>query len=123
MLCLLLAGRRAVRARFEGMVAVVTGGGSGIGAATACRLAAEGAGVVVADVDLSAARAVAEPISATAIACDVSRPADWVTLRQLIEARFSRLDLLHHNASVDVAGSAHELAEEDWDRVLAVDLK
>lgn len=112
-----------MRARFEGMVAAVTGGGSGIGAATVCRLAAEGADVVVADVDVAAARAVAEPISAAPVACDVSCPADWVTLRQLIETRFGRLDLLHHNASVDVAGPAHQLAEQDWDRVLAVDLK
>jgi NAD(P)-dependent dehydrogenase (short-subunit alcohol dehydrogenase family) len=112
-----------VEARYEGRVAAVTGGGSGIGAATACRLAAEGAGVVVADIDLSAARAVAGPISAAPVACDVSCRAGWTDLRELVEARFGRLDLLHHNASVDVAGPAHQLAEEDWDRVLDVDLK
>src|SRR4029453_8268228 len=69
------------RMRLRGRVAFVTGGASGIGAATARRLAAEGARVVVADVDLPGACVVADEVAGFAVACDV---ADVASVRQAV---------------------------------------
>jgi NAD(P)-dependent dehydrogenase (short-subunit alcohol dehydrogenase family) len=112
--------------RFDGRVAVVTGGASGIGEATARRFAAEGADVVVADVDDERGRSVVAAIGAEQavyVHCDVAVMADWQHLRETAMERWGRVDVLHSNAFVQVAAPAHELHEEDWDRVLAVDLK
>jgi len=112
--------------RFEGRVAVVTGGASGIGEATARRLAGEGATVVVADVDDARGRAIVGdlPGGPGAFArCDVANSADWQALRELLVQRWGRLDVLHSNAFIQIPAPAHDLAEEDWDRMMAVNLK
>jgi len=114
--------------RFVDRVAVVTGGASGIGAATAHRLAAEGAAVVLADIaDEAGEKVVAEIQAAGHQAsyqhCDVSAAAGWAALATAVGDRHGRLDLLHSNAYAGVVGPAHELAEADWDRQLAVCLK
>jgi NAD(P)-dependent dehydrogenase (short-subunit alcohol dehydrogenase family) len=107
--------------RFEDKVAIVTGGASGIGAATAKRLAAEGAMVVIADV--------ADPPreqGSASIAfqhCDVASLADWQALASETVRRFGRIDVVHNNAYTVVIGPTHELAEEDWDRQIDVCLK
>jgi NAD(P)-dependent dehydrogenase (short-subunit alcohol dehydrogenase family) len=107
--------------RFEDKVAIVTGGASGIGAATAARLAAEGAMVVVADV--------ADPPrerSSPNIAyqhCDVASLADWQALASETVRQFGKIDVVHNNAYTVVIGPTHELAEEDWDRQIDVCLK
>lgn len=108
-------------------MAVVTGGASGIGAATSHRLAAEGASVLVADVDRTG-EAVAEHIvesggEAIFVACDVSRRQDWETIRETASQQWGRVDVLHSNAFTEVTGAAHELDEQAWDRTLAVSLK
>jgi NAD(P)-dependent dehydrogenase (short-subunit alcohol dehydrogenase family) len=111
--------------RFDGQVAVITGGASGIGEASARRLAAEGANVVVADIDEVRGRAVADSIGdgrAAFVRCDVARSQDWRELRAAIEDRWGRLDVLHSNAFIQIPAPAHELAEEDWDRMLGVNL-
>lgn len=112
--------------RFDGQVVVVTGGASGIGAACARRFADEGASVVVADIDSERGRALAAEIGderATFARCDVSQRADWEALRDLVLERWNRLDVLHGNAFLQVSAPAHELGEDDWDRMLDVNLK
>jgi NAD(P)-dependent dehydrogenase (short-subunit alcohol dehydrogenase family) len=112
--------------RFAERVAVVTGGASGIGAACARRFAEEGAAVVVADVDEARGRAVAAGVAGgrgVFVRCDVTREADWLALREVVVERWNRLDVLHSNAFLQIPGAAHELAEEAWDRMLAVNLK
>src|SRR3954451_25034443 len=97
-------GSTVSQRRYEGRVAVVTGAASGIGAATAERLAAEGAAVVLADVDERGGPAVVERITnrqegtATFVRCDVADESDWAALAATVERERGRLDLLHSNA-------------------------
>ena len=117
-------GGRAMKG-LAGKVAIVTGGASGIGAATARRLAAEGASVVVADIQDDLGRTVASEIGEAAIyrRCDVASLADWQALAEATLERFGRLDYVHNNAYADAVGPTHELAEADWQRVLDVCVK
>lgn len=111
-------------AELAGRVAVVTGAGSGIGAAIARRLAAAGAAVVLADRDLAAAQAVATALgdTALALACDVADEAavEHCVARTL--ARFGRLDVVVNNAGLMTFNPLEAWHAEDWQRVLAVDL-
>lgn len=117
---------RRYGARFAGRTAVVTGAASGIGAATAERLAQEEAAVVLADIDEERGEAVAERIAkygdrARFVRADVSAEDDW---RRIVAAAhdFGPVDVLVSNAfTVDVA-PAHELSLESWQRQLAVNL-
>jgi NAD(P)-dependent dehydrogenase (short-subunit alcohol dehydrogenase family) len=112
--------------RFEGRVAVVTGGASGIGAACVERFADEGARVVVADIDEERGQALAALIGeerAVFARCDVADQGDWHALRELVVGRWDRLDVLHSNAFMQIAAPAHELDPDDWDRMLDVNLK
>lgn len=114
--------------KLKDRVAIVTGGGSGIGAATAKRLAADGAAVVVADVVGENAEKVASEIAsaggrAAGIRCDVSRKADAeAAVRKALEA-FGGLQILVNNAGITRDGFAKKLSEENWDLVLDVNLK
>ncbi|WP_206341376.1 SDR family NAD(P)-dependent oxidoreductase, partial [Streptomyces ureilyticus] len=114
--------------RFQGKVAIVTGGGSGIGAACARRLAAEGAAVVIADIDDAAGERVAAEIRARGqrarhVRSDVAVAADWRRLAEVVLGEYGRVDVLVSNAYALIVGAAHELAEDDWDRVVDVCLK
>ncbi|GGQ10247.1 SDR family NAD(P)-dependent oxidoreductase [Streptosporangium pseudovulgare] len=109
--------------RFEGRVAVVTGGARGIGAAVVRRLAGEGASVVVADVDDETGERLAAATPRTRYArCDVSSPGDWRALRELVLDRHGRLDVLVGNAYTVRMGAAHEVGLADWNAQLAVNL-
>ncbi|MFJ6070371.1 SDR family NAD(P)-dependent oxidoreductase [Streptomyces sp. NPDC093065] len=113
-------------ARFTGRTAVVTGAASGIGAATAERLAREGAAVVLADVDEERGTAVAERIAedggrAEFVAADVAAEDDWTRLVTAAHA-FGPVDVLVSNAyTVDVL-PAHTMPLASWERQLSVNL-
>jgi NAD(P)-dependent dehydrogenase (short-subunit alcohol dehydrogenase family) len=108
---------------FEGRVALVTGGGSGIGAAVARRLAAEGARVVVADIVADAAATVAEEIGGRAVTLDVGDADAWARAADGILATEGRLDLAHLNAGVSTGeGDITLLTEAQYRRVMGANL-
>ncbi len=111
----------------DGRIAIVTAGGSGIGAATARLFAIEGAAVVVADLSGRRAHEVADAIIASggravAIKMDAADPeAVQATIRLAIES-FGRLDVLFNNAGMADVVALHETSIESWNRVIAVTL-
>jgi 2-hydroxycyclohexanecarboxyl-CoA dehydrogenase len=105
--------------RLEGRTALVTGGASGIGAATARRLAAEGAEVVVGDIDLEGARGVAAEVDGRAVAMDVT---DVASVRAAAEAA-GPVDVLVNNAGTDRFAFFLHTDPELWDFVLGVNLR
>jgi NAD(P)-dependent dehydrogenase (short-subunit alcohol dehydrogenase family) len=110
---------------FDGAVALVTGAGSGIGAALARGLAARGARVVLADRDLPSARAEAArlpPGSADAVELDVREAEAFEHAVGGTFARHGRLDYLFNNAGIGVGGEALRLSLEDWREAVAVNL-
>lgn len=114
--------------RVRNKVAVVTGAGSGIGKAIATRLAAEGALVIVADIDDDAMNSAVDELTsagqeARGLRIDVSQAAQIKDVLHEIVETFGRIDILVNNAGVTRHRPFLELAESDWDAVLAVDLK
>ena len=118
--------------RLAGRVAIVTGGGKGIGAHYVQGLARAGARVAAADIDLTAARAAADRLGAQeldvlGLEVDVSRAESVERMVAQVVDRFGRLDILVNNAALYAAlmPKRHffELTPEDWDRVLAVNVK
>lgn len=108
--------------RFEGQTALVTGGARGIGAATAERLAAEGAHVVVADFDEAAAEETAQRIGGRAVRCDVTSRAD-VEAAVATAAETGRLDVLVTSAGITRDNLIHKLTDDDWEAVIATHLR
>ncbi len=113
--------------RFANRVALITAAAAGIGAATARRLAAEGASVVLADINDDDGEKVAAEIradgnTASYVHLDAASAADWASARQHVHERHGRLDVLHSNASSVVVKPADELSESEWHAQLAVSL-
>ena len=114
--------------RLKDRVAIITGGASGIGRATAQRFAAEGAAVVIADIDCDGGLACADEISAAGgkarfIETDVGRESD---LQRMIDGalrEYGGLDILYNNAFRNTPGAAVDITDEDWDETLAVTLR
>jgi 3(or 17)beta-hydroxysteroid dehydrogenase len=106
--------------RVQGKVALVTGGGSGLGAADCELLAAEGATVIVTDVKLAAAEAVADRIGGIAMALDVASETQWQEVIAAIDARFGRLDVLVNNAGVVVVADLEQTSLEQFRWVNAI---
>ena len=111
--------------RLAGKTAIVTGGGSGFGAAIAATFAREGAKVVVADVDAAAAERIADGLAhGVAVQADVTRDADTARMVGMATERFGRLDILVNNAGVSHWNQKlTEVSEADFDRVYAVNVK
>lgn len=111
-----------------GKVALVTGGASGIGRATALLLAREGAAVAVVDRNQPQAETVAAQIhqeggQAIAVGCDVSVAADCQRAVAETVAAFDGLDILFNNAGIIRRADVLDTTEEEWDRVMAVNVK
>jgi len=109
--------------RFTDRVALVTGGGRGIGAATAARLAAEGARVMVSDMDLEPAREVAEPIGGVAVACDVTQREQVEDMVARAVRELGRLDVLVCCAGIIRDNLLFKMTDDDWDLVIDTHLK
>jgi NAD(P)-dependent dehydrogenase (short-subunit alcohol dehydrogenase family) len=123
-----MTARREGGVRLEGRVALVTGAGGGIGEATARRFAREGATVVVNDVDLELAWPLVTELQkagvpALPIAADVTARTDVEAMVNRVVREFGRLDVLVNNAGVNRDAMSHKMSEEQWDQVLAVNLK
>ncbi|MGQ0805094.1 MAG: SDR family NAD(P)-dependent oxidoreductase [Actinomycetota bacterium] len=117
-----------VSSRLLGKTAVVTGGASGLGEAIAGRFAAEGARVVVVDVDEPAARRVADDLVADGAAAevstvDVTREADVAAMFERVGNDHGGLDVLVCSAAVEVRAPLVETSDDDWQRILDVNLK
>ena len=108
--------------RLEGKTAIVTGGGTGIGAATARRFAAEGARVVVTGRRAEPIEAVASETGGLAIAGDASDPAHVAEVVAATLDRFGALDIVVANAGLGFGGRAGEVTDERWERTIAVNL-
>jgi 3-oxoacyl-[acyl-carrier protein] reductase len=110
--------------RLEGKTAVVTGAGSGFGAGIARRFAAEGARVMVADINAEAAAAVAAETGGIPCAVDVSRSESVAAMAEAARAAFGDLDILVNNAGIThLPAFMEDVSEADFDRVLAVNVK
>ncbi len=105
--------------RLEGRKALVTGGASGIGAAIAARLAAEGAEVWVGDIDTEGAERVAGEVNGHALELDVT---EIESARAAVEAAGGTLDILVNNAGTDEFGFFTYTSPEQWQRLLAINL-
>ncbi|HEX5583950.1 3-oxoacyl-ACP reductase FabG [Gaiella sp.] len=108
--------------RFEGQTALVTGGAKGIGAATAARLASEGAHVVIADFDEAGATETAEKIGGRAVRCDVTSRED-VEAAVAAASETGRLDILVTCAGIIRDNLLHKMSDDDWDAVISTHLR
>jgi len=125
-----IQGIKAMTGRLDGKIALVTGAGGGIGAASARRLAADGATVVLADIDAKAAQAAADHIpGAAAMAVDLTDEASVKVLADAIVSRFGRIDVLHNNAAIQNDAQRQKdldvvnLDVAAWDMAMAVNVR
>jgi len=112
----------------QGRVAIVTGSGRGLGAEIARVLAAEGAVVAVADLDIERARSLASTLEHDGARCsafrlDVRSEAEAESCVAAVAQRYGRVDILVNNAAVDYTLSLEELSVAQWDAVIATNLR
>lgn len=110
--------------RLDGKKVLVTGGARGIGLGCARMMAAEGARVVIADIDVEAARQEAgQSANLSAIGLDVTSRQQWSTAVQEADRLLGGLNVLVNNAGIIIPGNVELLDEDSWDRTMNVDLK
>ncbi len=114
--------------RLEGRVAIVTGGGGGLGKATCLAFAREGADIVIPEVNMTNVVSVSEEISALGRQCIVIETdvADGESVRDMVNMtleKFGRIDILVNNAGIFSYTRIDECTEAEWDRMMAVNLK
>jgi len=114
--------------RFEGRVALITGGAAGIGRAICLQLAREGAAVAVTDRAEEAGRETLDLIEKSGgvgicVRMDVAEEAEVVSAIEQVLRRFGRIDALFNNAGIELSRTLHDTTTEAWDRVLGVNLK
>ena len=114
--------------RLQDKVALITGGGSGIGEASARRFAAEGAAVAIVDLNLEGAERVASAIRqaggrAHAIVADVAREDDVRAMLQETHNEFGALHILMNNAAIFVDNEVEDTTEAEWDRIMDINVK
>jgi 3-oxoacyl-[acyl-carrier protein] reductase len=112
----------------EGQVAIVTGGGRGIGRATALELARMGADIVVAELEHAGADRTAAEVKglgrrAAAVPTDVTSRADLAKMVECAKSELGRIDILINNAGIYRAASTLEITEEHWDAVMTINAK
>lgn len=111
--------------RFRDRVAIITGGASGMGAATARQYVAGGGQVLISDLNDSAGQALVAELGSGVAAfqhCDVSSQADVDAMVAAAEARFGRIDFLFNNAGIGGMGSTTDTTPDQWEQVLRIDL-
>jgi short-subunit dehydrogenase len=108
--------------KLSGARAVVTGAGSGIGAATAARLGNAGAHVVCVDIDAASAAATAERCGGVSFVCDVADSDAVRSLAATVEGEQGPVDVLVNNAGVGVGGGFLETSVDDWDWLRSINL-
>ena len=108
---------------FKDKVVLVTGGGRGIGAATAERFARDGARVVISDMDLDEAQQVARPIQGLAVACDVTDREQVNGMVARTVGELGRLDVLVCSAGIIRDNLLFKMTDDDWDAVIDTHLK
>jgi len=106
--------------RLKGKVALISGGASGIGAACAAAFMAEGADVILGDIDMERGQRLAADLGARFERLDVTRAADWRQAVAAAEAAFGRLDILVSNAGICSMAGLLDEDEATWDRTVAV---
>jgi NAD(P)-dependent dehydrogenase (short-subunit alcohol dehydrogenase family) len=115
-------------ARLAGKVALISGGARGQGAVEARLFTQEGARVVFGDILDEQGKHVEAEIrakggDATYVRLDVTRAQDWQRAVQSAESQYGKLDILVNNAGIAIHGSIEETSEDDWDRIMAINLK
>ena len=110
--------------RLKGKTAIITGAGSGFGAGIAAKFVAEGARVMVADINGDAAIDVAKELGAISQVVDVANGESVKAMIAAGQAAFGQIDIVVNNAGIThMPGPLEEISEEDFDRVLAVNAK
>lgn len=113
------------RMNFDGRVALVTGGASGIGFAVARQLAELGAKIAIADINIDGAKDAASKLNGAevmAVEVDVRDPADAANMVDTVVAEYGKLDILVHSAGVGIEKSFLETTPEEWQRLIDIDL-
>ena len=109
--------------QLDGIHTLITGAASGIGAACARRMARDGAQLLLADQNGDGAKSLADELGQASVQADVTHAEDIQRMLDLAYQRWGRLDVLFNNAGIAEVRQLLDVTEDDWDRMLAVNLR